>query len=129
MRKPGTGCFWNCTQFCLVVWLLATDGAWAGPQQLLSVRNPLAARPPDYQYSTSPVISADGRFVLFLSTANDIVPGDNSQLGTDLFLRDRSSNTTALISVNVTGIGGGNGNTGGASFSADNRFVLFESTS
>ena len=77
--------------------------------------------------STAPVISADGRLVLFVSAANNLVVGDNSQQGLDIFLRDRASNTTVLVSANLNGTGGGNGSSMFPGMSADGRYVVFES--
>jgi hypothetical protein len=61
------------------------------------------------------VISADGRLVAFLSFASDLVPGDTNGTG-DAFVRNLQTGTTALVSVNRTGNGSGNGPTpaGGA---------------
>jgi Tol biopolymer transport system component len=44
------------------------------------------------------VISADGRFVAFLSTASNLVAGDTNGSG-DVFVRDRVAATTTLVSV------------------------------
>jgi hypothetical protein len=65
--------------------------------------------------------------VLFLSSANDLVIGDNNQAGTDLFLRDRTSNTTVLVSANYLGTGGGNNSSSGGVISTNGRYVVFES--
>jgi hypothetical protein len=70
-------------------------------------------------------ISADGRFVAFESYASNLVPGDAN--GTwDVFVRDRISNTTTLISVNSAGRQG-NDRSEYPSISADGRFVAFRS--
>jgi Tol biopolymer transport system component len=48
--------------------------------------------------SSSPVISADGRFVTFTSRATNLVPGDfNSE--SDIFVRDLQGGTTTRVSV------------------------------
>ncbi|OLE97519.1 MAG: hypothetical protein AUG75_07280, partial [Cyanobacteria bacterium 13_1_20CM_4_61_6] len=73
------------------------------------------------------MISADGRFVLFLSSANNLVTNDASGPFIDVFLRNRTNGTTTLASVNLTGTGGGNGNSIFPSASADGRYVAFES--
>jgi len=100
----------------------------AAPLQLLSARNPLQPFPADGDgNSVTPVITSDGRFVLFSSSANDLVPGDNNQLGLDLFLRDRWSNSTILVSTNFAGLGGGNGNSINGSISTNGQFVVFQS--
>ncbi len=66
--------------------------------------------------SQMPIVSADGRYVLFASTANNLALMTNGAPMTastlpalNVFLRDRASNTTTLVSVNLTGTGGGNG--------------------
>jgi Tol biopolymer transport system component len=45
----------------------------------------------------------------------------------DIFLRDRSANVTTLVSVNLVGTGGGNGDSDGGALSTDGRFVVFQS--
>jgi Tol biopolymer transport system component len=77
--------------------------------------------------SSGSVISADGRFVLFLSSASDLATNDDGGSFVDVFLRDRTNNTTALVSVNRTGAGGGNGHSVSPVMSTDGRYVAFES--
>lgn len=72
-------------------------------------------------------VSPDGRFVVFTSAASDLVPGDNRQFNTDVYLRDRASNTTTLVSVNLAGTGGGNSHSLFGQVSTNGRYVLFES--
>ncbi len=48
--------------------------------------------------SRSPVISADGRFVVFESDAPNLVPGDTNNF-TDLFRYDRQTDTLVRVSV------------------------------
>ncbi|MEG4293121.1 calcium-binding protein [Microcoleus sp. C2C3] len=76
--------------------------------------------------SNSPSISADGRFVAFNSFASNIVPEDTNGK-TDIFVRDLSTNTTTLVSLDSAG-NQGNGFSNSPSISADGRFVAFEST-
>ena len=110
--------------------MVATSHLHAGPAQAVSVHNPNLPLPAGGNGdSVSPVISADGRFVLFSSSANNLVPGDNGQLGLDVFLCDRASNTTALVSANFSGTGGGNGNSTGGQVSTNGRYVVFQSDS
>src|SRR5450755_3618978 len=91
--------------------LVAVPHLCAGQVQSASARNPMLPLPAAANGdSAAPWISADGRFVLFSSSASDLVPNDNNQLGVDVFLRDRGSNTTVLVSANFSGTGGGNGN-------------------
>jgi Tol biopolymer transport system component len=110
--------------------LIAASPVQAGPAQAVSVHNPNLPLPAGgNDDSVSPVISADGRFVLFSSSANNLVPGDNGQLGLDVFLRDRASNTTVLVSANFSGTGGGNGNSTDGQISTNGRLVAFQSDS
>src|SRR5205814_3913331 len=77
--------------------------------------------------SSGSVISSDGRFVLFLSSANNLVTDDDNGRFVDVFLRDRTKGVTTLVSVNQTGVGGGNGNSVSPVISTNGRYVLFES--
>jgi Tol biopolymer transport system component len=70
-------------------------------------------------------ISADGRFVAFHSDSSNIVPGDTNNTF-DIFVRDRLTNTTTLVSFDSAG-NPGNRRSVGASISADGRFVAFSS--
>jgi len=75
--------------------------------------------------SNSPSISADGRYVTFVSDATDLVANDMNGT-TDIFVRDRTAGSTRRISISSGGVEGD-----GASYSphisADGRFVVFES--
>src|SRR4028119_15959 len=70
-------------------------------------------------------ISADGRFVAFSSGASNLVPGDTNNTG-DIFVRDRLTNTTTLVSVDSAG-NQANSDSDNPSISADGRFVAFDS--
>ncbi|MEG4804947.1 calcium-binding protein [Microcoleus sp. ARI1-B5] len=76
-------------------------------------------------FSYSPSISADGRFVAFQSAATNLVPGDTNN-NADIFVRDLSTNTTTLVSVSSRGDRANTGS-GTPSISADGRFVAFTS--
>jgi Tol biopolymer transport system component len=78
-------------------------------------------------YFYNPSISADGRFVAFLSNASNIVPGDTNN-NFDIFVRDTLTNTTTGVSVDSAG-NPGNLQSGSPSISADGRFVAFSSLS
>jgi Tol biopolymer transport system component len=76
--------------------------------------------------SYDPAISADGRYVAFASFATTLVPGDaNGEL--DVFLHDRESGATTLVSVASDGAQG-NGPSLAPSISGDGRRVAFESS-
>lgn len=70
-------------------------------------------------------ISPDGRYILFESNADNLVPNDtNNQL--DVFRHDTLTGETILISVNSNGVQA-NGDSGGSRISDDGRFVYFQS--
>ena len=72
-------------------------------------------------------ISADGRFVAFVSEASNLVPGDNNDAA-DVFVRDRLKQRTELVSVTS----GGRQWPGGAyqpALSPDGRFFVFAAIS
>jgi hypothetical protein len=73
--------------------------------------------------------SADGRFVVFSSNAPNVVPGlVDAGGGAQLYLRDRATETTRLVSgVNGSATLAGNQATNAAAISADGRFIAFES--
>jgi LPXTG-site transpeptidase (sortase) family protein len=75
--------------------------------------------------SLSSSISADGRYVAFYSSANNLVSGDTNAVS-DVFVYDRVANTTTRVSVDS---GGAEGNASSAypSISADGRYVAFHS--
>jgi Tol biopolymer transport system component len=52
--------------------------------------------------SYSPAITQDGRFVVFVSTASDLVDNDTNR-SEDVFVRDLQTGTTTLVSINGSG--------------------------
>jgi hypothetical protein len=72
-------------------------------------------------------VSDDGRYVLFTSTAANLVSGDTNG-ATDVFVRDTVNGTTTQVSVSSNGTEG-NAMSGGAAMSADGRYVAFLSWS
>jgi Tol biopolymer transport system component len=79
--------------------------------------------------SSAPVLSADGRYVAFLSTATDLVPGQtDSNEDTDVFLFDRVAGTTVLISHAAAGAAtAGNFRSTAVTISADGGRIGFAS--
>ncbi|MGE0360320.1 MAG: BACON domain-containing carbohydrate-binding protein [Vicinamibacterales bacterium] len=75
---------------------------------------------------SGPTISADGRWVAFVSGAANLVAGDTNGWP-DVFVHDRQTGTTTRASV---GPGGAQADRGGslATISADGRWVVFESS-
>ncbi|OGO25624.1 MAG: hypothetical protein A2W33_04560 [Chloroflexi bacterium RBG_16_52_11] len=80
-----------------------------------------------------PAISANGRYVVFVSYATNLVGGDTNGVG-DIFVRNRVAGTTERVSVANDGTQG-NGESGNPliececepSISADGRYVAFGS--
>lgn len=70
-------------------------------------------------------ISPDGRFVAFSSSASNLVNGDTNGV-VDVFLHDRQTQQTSLISVSSDGTPG-NGHSNYVALSADGRYVVFSS--
>jgi len=81
----------------------------------------------DLPWPPSSVISADGRFVAFMSASNNLVSVDTNQTW-DVFVRDRLAGVTELMSVDTSGAQA-NGVSGlyGITITPDGRYVAFES--
>jgi Tol biopolymer transport system component len=77
--------------------------------------------------STSPDISADGSYVVFTSSATNLVMGDTNGVR-DVFVHDRQSHKTRRVSVNSAGEQGNGSSSGFSKISADGRFVTFSSS-
>lgn len=118
-----------CCAFLLVAsgFLTGVFSSKADTFQLVSARNPNVTQTAGGNGdSVSPVMTPDGSFVLFSSSANDLVPGGNSSFFLNLYLRDRTSNTTALVSASLAG-GGGNASSINGMVSTNGRWVVFQS--
>jgi flagellin-like hook-associated protein FlgL len=81
--------------------------------------------------SNSASISPDGKYILYLSSASNLVSGDTNA-GEDYFLYNRENGTTSRISVNSAGAQSDDNqlptfNTWGGVFSADGRSIIFQS--
>lgn len=76
--------------------------------------------------SNNPVLSADGRYVAFMSSAVNLVPEDTND-SIDIFVHDRQTKQTTRVSVDSKGMQE-NGSSFNLSLSADGRIVAFEST-
>lgn len=80
--------------------------------------------------SSSPLISPNGRFVAFSSSATDLAANKTSTFGQDVFVRDIVAGTTVLASVNLAGVdstSGFNLVATASDFSDNGRFLVFES--
>jgi Tol biopolymer transport system component len=74
--------------------------------------------------SAFPSISADGRYVAFVSSASNLVPGDTNGVW-DIFVRDRQANTTTRVSIASDGTQGNDSSYTSPSISADGGYVAF----
>jgi Tol biopolymer transport system component len=75
--------------------------------------------------SYQPDVSADGRFVVFTSTATNLVPGDTNGRP-DVFVRDLVANTITRVSVS-SAEAQSNGRSSAPAIAADGSAVAFES--
>lgn len=118
----------------LVLLYFSLPAAGQGPQ-LISLRDP--SQPPPAGGggdSWEPIVSPDARYVLFASSANNLWLATNKSPmparipGTlNVFLRDRTNASTTLVSVNLSGVAGGNGDSWPVALSTNGQYVLFES--
>ena len=78
----------------------------------------------------SHAFSRDGRYVLWSSSATDLIADDTNGVQ-DVFLRDLILGTTERVSVDTSGAqsAGHSGGLGGISVSSQGRYVVFESSS
>ncbi|HWQ90617.1 MAG TPA: hypothetical protein VN673_03015, partial [Clostridia bacterium] len=109
--------------------------ALAGPNQLVSSVDPTAGPPISANGSSwLPLMSPDGRLVLFTSTANNLLTQVVNQpypeffpARMNMFLRDRSAATTTLVSVSTNGTEGANEDCFPAGLSPEGRYAFFMS--
>ena len=80
---------------------------------------------PGNDSSYSPAVSADGRYVAFMSLASNLVPNDTNGV-IDVFVLDRSDDSLVRASTNSFG-GQADGQSWSPSLSADGRYVAFAS--
>ena len=73
-------------------------------------------------------ISGDGRFVGFISTADNLVENDNNEQS-DMFIHDTLTKKTEIVSVATDGTQGNKSTFNRSAISTDGRFVTFQSTS
>ncbi|HEY2295856.1 MAG TPA: hypothetical protein VGM86_34575 [Thermoanaerobaculia bacterium] len=78
--------------------------------------------------SEQSALSADGRYVAFASLASDLVTGVNDPpASSDIFLFDRVTAGTVLVSRSAVGPGAADGDSLEPAISADGRWVAFSS--
>ena len=119
----------------LAIWFWPLSPAGAQSLQLVSALDPsLGPASGAGGDSGVPILTPDGRYVLFASSAeNLLVIGTNGPVPPRLnrplnvYLRDRLTTTTTLVSMDVTGRSGGNANSLPKGISTNGEWVLFES--
>ncbi len=112
---------------CLPGALLAIAGtalaASAGTQRVSVTPSGGETNQPSY----SPAVSADGRFVAYFSSATNIIPGvGGGHNQSDVYLYDRQTGTTRLVSESSAGVAG-DGYSYEPAISANGRYVAFSS--
>jgi Tol biopolymer transport system component len=108
--------------------LVFPASAAAAPNETIVSSRSSGPGPPDgLGPSFRPSASADGRFVAFISSASNLVPGDVNQRP-DVFVRDHQLGTTILVSrASGPGPADANNRSDNPSISGDGRFVAFQS--
>ena len=75
--------------------------------------------------SSDPSISANGRFVAFVSLSTNLVPGVTG--GQQVYLRDRQTGQTTLVSRSTSGVTSGGVTNNAPAISSDGQFIAFVS--
>jgi len=109
-----------------VLLALAADGFFCAGSALGSTvaTPPVAIATPGGDCS-DPAASTDGRYVVFVSTAPNLVAGDRNHAA-DVFVRDRLLGHTILVSVATNGLAG-NAASRAPAISDDGAWIAFES--
>jgi Tol biopolymer transport system component len=104
----------------------ADDAAIAPPPAAVTKRVSVSSAAVEADGSSSePSISADGRFVAFVSQAPNLVADDTNSVA-DIFVHDRQTGKTQRVSVGTAGAEA-NGASNGPAISADGRYIAFTS--
>jgi Tol biopolymer transport system component len=102
-----------------------------GLTNLVSVDNDPVSPSPGSGASSAPSISGDGRYVVFVSQATNLLaPGTPAvPAGQQIYVRDRQTSLTSLVSVDNDPVSPnpGNGGSSTPSISGDGRYVAFVS--
>jgi len=108
--------------FALLSWLALAAALPAQAIQMVSVDQFGGSA---NSQSLNPDVSANGRYVAFMSDASDLVPGDTNGT-TDVFVRDTLTGLTTRASVSSSGVQG-NGFSWNPAISGDGQTVVFSS--
>ncbi|MFA5840766.1 MAG: peptidoglycan-binding protein [Candidatus Paceibacterota bacterium] len=111
----------------IVTYTVAVNPQLVGPASLIELDIDIAGTASfnSYAYGPKNNISLDNRYVVFSSSAENLVL-DDTNLVTDIFLRDTQTNTTTRVSVATDGAEG-NASSYNTAISSDGRYVVFQS--
>jgi Tol biopolymer transport system component len=73
------------------------------------------------------VLSSDGRYVVFVSAAQNLLPRGIKGGHLNIYVRDRQTGTINLVSMSADGAASGDGDSFLPTISSDGRYVAFES--
>jgi Tol biopolymer transport system component len=124
VRRSYFGVFTLLAAMALLCVLAGTGAAAAGDTTRVSVDS--SGTQAEKGTSTSASISANGRFVAFLSGATNLVADDTNGLD-DIFVRDLQAGTTQRVSVDSSETEANGRSLPRPSISADGRYVAFHS--
>jgi Tol biopolymer transport system component len=109
-----------------IVFESAATNLVAGKGQGIYLRDTQTSQTTFIATGTAPVISANGNFIAFVSTAA-LIPADTNGLS-DVYVAERATGTLSLVSVATDGtLGAGASGVGGVAISADGSIVAFQS--
>lgn len=137
MKTSNSSAKLICHWFVLALFLasFAVSGLAASMQTATVVNSTIGSPVGAGGDSLSAVVSANGRYVLFSSSANNLVLNSNNapiSIGCppkmNVYLRDRTNATTTLVSISMDGLNGVNGDSFPVDISTNGQFVLFESS-
>ncbi len=115
----------------ILLFITLVAAAAASPVSLLSKAEPslFADSAGGGLSDTGQQVSADGRYVVFLSGRNAVSGLVDANQGADIFLRDRVAGTTVLVSRSAaSGSTTANAESGKPVLSADGRWIVFLSS-
>src|SRR2546421_7502548 len=102
MKTRICGCCWG----ILAILIATCPGAVGGALRSVSTTDLPNAAAAGGSYT--PAFSGDGNSIVFVSHARNLVTNDDLAPYLNVFLRNRTTSNTVLVSVNVTRLGGGN---------------------
>lgn len=123
-RKSYLGVFMVAAAMVLLCIVAGSSRAAAGDTTRINLDN--TGMQAEVGGSGTPSISADGRYVAFISSATNLVESDTNG-AQDVFVRDRREGTTERVSVDSSEAQANGRSLTHPSISADGRYVAFHS--